>query len=189
MLAMTTFDNTGMKTTRVGFGAWAIGGGGWKLGWGEQDDADSVATIRAAIERGINWIDTAAIYGHGRSEQVVAEAIAGYPAADRPYILTKCGRVWDPADPTGMPQTILTPESIRGELEDSLRRLGVDCVDLYQVHWPLTDGSPVEDYGRPCWRCATRGRPARSACATTRSSSWTPPSGSARCSRCSRRCR
>ncbi|HZG93893.1 MAG TPA: aldo/keto reductase [Mycobacteriales bacterium] len=96
MLAMTTFDNTGMKTTRVGFGAWAIGGGGWKLGWGEQDDADSVATIRAAIERGINWIDTAAIYGHGRSEQVVAEAIAGYPAADRPYICTKCGRVWDP---------------------------------------------------------------------------------------------
>jgi aryl-alcohol dehydrogenase-like predicted oxidoreductase len=86
MLAMTTFDNTGMKTTRVGFGAWAIGGGGWKLGWGEQDDADSVATIRAAIERGINWIDTAAIYGHGRSEQVVAEAIAGYPAARRPCI-------------------------------------------------------------------------------------------------------
>jgi hypothetical protein len=121
MLAMTTFDNTGMKTTRVGFGAWAIGGGGWKLGWGEQDDADSVATIRAAIERGIK-LDRHG--GHLRTWALGAGRRRGHRRlpGGRPAVhLHEVRPGVGPADPTGMPQTILTPESIRGELEDSLR--------------------------------------------------------------------
>lgn len=146
MLGTTAFGSTDMKTSRVGFGAWAIGGGGWKMGWGSQDDNDSIAAIRYAVEQGINWIDTAAVYGHGRSERVVGEALAGIPEPDRPYVFTKCGRVWNPDDLTELPQTVLTPESIRREVTESLSRLRLERIDLYQVHWAPTDGTPVESY-------------------------------------------
>ncbi len=118
----------------VGLGAWAIGGGGWKFSWGNQDDADSVATIRRALELGVNWIDTAPVYGTGHSEEVVGEAIKGL--AKRPIVATKCGRRWDE---TRTPFARIKRESILEELDDSLRRLGVDCIDLYQMHWPQPD--------------------------------------------------
>jgi len=119
-----------LRITRLGVGAWAMGGGDWKFGWGHQDDADSVAAIHRALDLGINWIDTAAVYGLGHSEEVVARAIRG--RSPRPYIFTKCGRVFI----DGQPTTILTEASLRKELEASLKRLGVDVIDLYQVHWP-----------------------------------------------------
>lgn len=126
--------NSDLDITVLGFGAWAIGGAGWQYAWGEQDDSQSVAAIRRAIERGINWIDTAAIYGLGHSEEVVARALEGI--ADRPYIFTKCGLV---ANERGEPQRVLKADSIRRECEASLRRLKVDTLDLYQIHWPGAD--------------------------------------------------
>ncbi len=137
---------TDMELTRVGFGAWAIGGGGWAFAWGCQDDAESIAAIRAAVESGVNWIDTAAVYGLGHSEEVVAAALAGLPEADRPYVFTKGGLVWDPADRTAAPRRVGTPASLRAEVEASLRRLRVDRIDLYQMHWPAEDGTPVQEY-------------------------------------------
>ncbi len=129
------FGTTDMEITPIGFGAWAIGGP-WRNGWGPQDDDDSIATIHRAIEQGINWIDTAAIYGRGHSEEVVARALEG--VSDRPYVFTKCSRVWDAQ---GNPSSNLKRDSIRKECEDSLRRLRVEVIDLYQVHWPR----PEED--------------------------------------------
>src|SRR6201989_1589375 len=137
---------TDMLLTRVGFGAWAIGGGDWAFAWGDQDDATSIAAIRHAVESGINWIDTAAVYGLGHSEEVVAAALAGLPAADRPYVFTKGGLVWDPADRSAAPRRVGAPASIRAEVEASLRRLRVERIDLYQMHWPAEDGTPVEEY-------------------------------------------
>src|SRR5580693_2012227 len=131
-LPTTRLGWTGMHLTRTGFGAWAIGGGGWAYAWGSQDDAASIAAIRHAVDSGINWIDTAAVYGLGHSEEVVAAALAGLPEADRPYVFTKGGLVWDPAD--------------RAAVEASLRRLRVERIDLYQMHWPAEDGTPVEEY-------------------------------------------
>lgn len=128
--------NSDLDITPIGFGAWAIGGGGWAFGWGAQDDADSVATIREAIDLGINWIDTAAVYGLGHSEEVVAKALEG--VTQRPYVFTKCARVWDEHRQIGKR---LTAASIRAECEASLTRLKVDVIDLYQVHWP----EPPED--------------------------------------------
>jgi aryl-alcohol dehydrogenase-like predicted oxidoreductase len=122
-----------LEITRVGFGAWAVGGGGWWGGWGSQDDRESVAAIRRALELGINWIDTAPIYGKGHSEQIVARALRG--VAERPYVFTKCGLPWDGDDVI----VDVRPETIRRELEDSLRRLEVEAVDLYQIHWPPAD--------------------------------------------------
>src|SRR5215217_2010079 len=134
---------TDMEITRVGLGAWAIGGGGWSFGWGPQDDADSIATIRAAVDRGIDWVDTAAIYGLGHSEEVVGREV---PEPDRPFVFTKLGQVADPSRPFEPARTILRPDSMRRELEDSLRRLGVERIDLYQIHWPESDGTtPIED--------------------------------------------
>jgi aryl-alcohol dehydrogenase-like predicted oxidoreductase len=126
--------NSDLAITPIGFGAWAIGGGGWAFGWGPQDDADSVAAVREAIDLGINWIDTAAVYGLGHSEEVVANALEGM--AKRPYVFTKCGRVWDANGQIGKR---LTAESIRRECEASLRRLRVEVIDLYQMHWPEPD--------------------------------------------------
>lgn len=140
------FGTTGMDITRVGLGAWAIGGGDWQFGWGHQDDADSVAAIRHAVGLGINWIDTAAVYGLGHSESVVARALKDLPTADRPFIFTKCGMVWDDADRARPPARVATPGSIRRELEGSLQRLGVERIDLYQLHWPPEDGTPLEVY-------------------------------------------
>jgi aryl-alcohol dehydrogenase-like predicted oxidoreductase len=137
---------TGMQLTRAGFGAWAIGGGGWAFAWGNQDDAESIAAIRHAVESGINWIDTAAVYGLGHSEEVVAAALAGLPEVDRPYVFTKGGLVWDPADRSAAPRRAGAPASIRTEVEASLRRLRVERIDLYQMHWPAEDGTPLEAY-------------------------------------------
>lgn len=137
---------TDMDITPVGFGAWAIGGGDWAFGWGAQDDRDSITAIRHAVERGINWIDTAAVYGLGHSEEVVKKALAEMPAAQRPYVFTKCGLVWDDNDRRLAPRQIGAPASIRREVEMSLKRLGVERIDLYQMHWPAEDGTALEDY-------------------------------------------
>ncbi|MDR3495892.1 MAG: aldo/keto reductase [Ancalomicrobiaceae bacterium] len=135
-----------MTITRVGFGAWAIGGTGWSFGWGAQDDRDSIAAIRHAIARGINWIDTAALYGLGHSEAVVRQALADIPAAERPYVFTKCGLIWDEGNPKLQARRIGAAASLRREVEASLKRLGVERIDLYQMHWPAEDGTPIEDY-------------------------------------------
>jgi aryl-alcohol dehydrogenase-like predicted oxidoreductase len=126
--------NSDMHITPVGFGAWAIGGGGWAFAWGSQDDQDSVAAIREALDLGVNWIDTAAVYGLGHSEEVVAKALEG--VARRPYVFTKCGRVWDENKQIGK---WIKADSIRRECEASLKRLKVDVIDLYQIHWPEPD--------------------------------------------------
>jgi aryl-alcohol dehydrogenase-like predicted oxidoreductase len=136
---------SGLEITTVGFGSWAVGGGGWSFGWGPQDDEESIAAIRHAVSLGVNWVDTAAIYGLGHSEEVVGRAIQGIPATDRPLIFTKCGLIADRAKPFEVAQRNLRPESIRRECEDSLRRLGVDRIDLYQFHWADETGTPIED--------------------------------------------
>jgi aryl-alcohol dehydrogenase-like predicted oxidoreductase len=141
----TTPDRTDMTVNRlgtsdlfitpIGFGAWAIGGSGWEFGWGEQDDQASIAAIHRALSLGINWIDTAAVYGMGHSEEVVAAALKTW-AGPRPYVFTKCGLRWDEQ---GYVHRSLKAQSIRSECEDSLRRLQVDAIDLYQIHWPTED--------------------------------------------------
>src|ERR1700722_12221229 len=146
LLPTTRLGRTGMCLTRVGFGAWAIGGGDWAFAWGNQDDDASIAAIRHAVESGINWIDTAAVYGLGHSEEVVAAALAQLPEADRPYVFTKGGLVWDPVNRSAAPRRVGAPASLRAEVEASLRRLRVDRIDLYQMHWPAEDGTPVEEY-------------------------------------------
>jgi len=128
--------NSDMQLTPIGIGAWAIGGGGWAFGWGPQDDNESVDAMREALDRGVNWIDTAAVYGLGHSEEVVAQALQG--RATKPYVFTKCERVWNENREIGKS---LKAESIRREVEDSLRRLKLDVIDLYQIHWP----EPAED--------------------------------------------
>ncbi|WP_034660945.1 aldo/keto reductase [Cellulomonas sp. KRMCY2] len=145
-LTTVPLGRTDMDITRVGFGAWAIGGGGWAFAWGEQDDSASVAAIRHAVEQGVNWIDTAAVYGLGHSEEVVAQALAGLPEADRPYVFTKGGLVWDEAARDERPRRVGDPASLRREVEASLRRLQVERIDLYQMHWPAEDGARIEDY-------------------------------------------
>ncbi|GHF35223.1 aldo/keto reductase [Streptomyces mashuensis] len=138
--------STGMDITRVGLGSWAVSGGGWFFGWGDNDDAESVAAIRHAVDSGVNWIDTAAVYGLGHSEELIGKAVAPLSEADRPYLFTKVGLVWDPENPQAAPRRIMKPASVRRELEDSLRRLGVERIDLYQVHWPDT-GESLEYVG------------------------------------------
>ena len=126
--------NSDLELTPIGVGAWAMGGGGWAFGWGPQDDDESIAAIHAALDGGVNWIDTAAVYGLGHSEEVVARALAG--RRDRPYVFTKCERVWNQKREI---QKSLKRDSVRKECEDSLRRLQVDAIDLYQIHWPEPD--------------------------------------------------
>ena len=137
--------SSGLEITTVGFGAWAIGGGGWSFGWGPQDDKASEDTMRRAIELGINWIDTAPVYGLGHSEEVVGQFLRSLPVSERPYVFTKCGLIWDERNRMEQARRVLKPESIRKECEASLRRLGVDRIDLYQFHWPDDGGTPVED--------------------------------------------
>jgi aryl-alcohol dehydrogenase-like predicted oxidoreductase len=134
----------GPDLTTVGFGAWAIGGP-WRFGWGPVDDGESVRAIRRAIELGVNWIDTAAVYGLGHSEEVVREALQPYRCGEEVYVFTKCGRRWQ-GRPEGVIENDLQPASIREECEDSLRRLGVERIDLLQAHWPdWTTGTPIEE--------------------------------------------
>lgn len=131
MMERRRLGSSDLEITRLGFGAWAIGGGGWTYGWGPQDDRESIAAIRRALDLGVNWIDTAAVYGFGHSEEVVAKALEG--VSPRPYVFTKCGLV---DDGTRNPKRNLRVESVRAEAEASLRRLKVDTLDLYQIHWP-----------------------------------------------------
>ncbi len=128
--------NSNLLITPVGFGAWAIGGGGWEWAWGEQSDADAIAAIHEALDCGANWIDTAAVYGLGHSEEVVAKALDGM--TKRPYVFTKCGMVWNEKREVGFR---LKAASVRHECEQSLKRLKVESIDLYQIHWP----KPAED--------------------------------------------
>jgi aryl-alcohol dehydrogenase-like predicted oxidoreductase len=130
--------NSDLKITTVGFGAWAIGGSGWEFAWGPQDDTDSVAAIHRALELGVNWIDTAAVYGTGHSEEIVARALKEW-RGPRPYVFTKCVLRWNDK---GKIWKEFSPESIRRECEDSLRRLQVETIDLYQMHWPPDEGKP-----------------------------------------------
>jgi aryl-alcohol dehydrogenase-like predicted oxidoreductase len=131
-----TLGSSGMKFSVIGLGTWAIGGGDWKFGWGDQDEQEAIDTIVRAVESGINWIDTAAIYGEGRSEVLVAKAMQQIPAVDRPLIATKCGRV---ALGNGEIGKSLRRDSVIAECEASLQRLQTDCIDLYQLHWPEPD--------------------------------------------------
>jgi aryl-alcohol dehydrogenase-like predicted oxidoreductase len=136
-----TLGNSDLHLTAVGFGAWAIGGGNWEFAWGAQDDKESVTTIERALERGINWIDTAAIYGLGHSEEVVARALKNTPK--KPYVFTKCSMRWH-ADRSIYRS--LKRESLREEVENSLRRLSVDVIDLYQIHWPNPEAEIEEGW-------------------------------------------
>lgn len=137
--------SSGLEISTIGFGSWAVGGGGWVFGWGPQDDRRSIATMRRAIEIGINWIDTAAVYGLGHSEEVIRRLLHELHPGELPYIFTKCGVVWNEKDPMATPVRTLKPESIRRECEASLKRLGVERIDLYQFHWPDESGTAVED--------------------------------------------
>src|SRR5437867_3377650 len=140
---MTTkqLGNSDLKLTPSGVGAWAMGGGGWAFAWGPQDDDDSISAIHAALDKGVNWIDTAAVYGLGHSEEVVGRAVKG--RANRPYVFTKCARIWNERREIGKS---LKADSIRRELEASLRRLQVERIDLYQVHWPEPDDQIEEGW-------------------------------------------
>src|SRR5690348_14225401 len=120
-----------MIITRVGLGTWAIGGGNWVFGWGSQDDQESIGAIHRALDLGINWIDTAAVYGLGHSEEIVGQAIKGRP--EHPYIFTKCSFVWDQSRKVS---NSLKADSVKRECEASLRRLDIEAIDLYQIHWP-----------------------------------------------------
>jgi aryl-alcohol dehydrogenase-like predicted oxidoreductase len=154
---MTTrkLGNSDLDISTIGVGSWAIGGGGWQFAWGVQDDGDSVAAIRAALDKGMNWIDTAAVYGFGHSEEMVSEAVKGL--TKRPYIFTKCGRL---GRDDGSIFGSLKAASVRRECEASLRRLKVDAIDLYQVHWPdpeaeieeaWTEMAKLRDEGKIRW--------------------------------------
>ena len=140
-LATTELGQTGLEITRVGFGAWAIGGGDWEFGWGAQSDAESVAAIERALELGVNWIDTAAAYGLGHSETIVRRALEGVDR--RPYVFTKAGLIDGGG---GRVVNRLTRDSIRREVEASLTRLAVDAIDLYQIHWPNPDRDVEEGW-------------------------------------------
>ncbi len=132
-----------LELTRIGFGSWAIGGGDWQFGWGDQDQQAAIDAILAALDAGMNWIDTAAVYGGGRSEEIVGQALQQLGGRPRPIIATKCGRVM--RDPQTIDK-ILKRESIIAECEGSLIRLGVDCIDLYQLHWPEPDADIEEGW-------------------------------------------
>jgi aryl-alcohol dehydrogenase-like predicted oxidoreductase len=149
---------TNLEITRVGFGSWAVGGGGWAFGWGPQDDSSSLAAMRRALELGVNWIDTAAAYGLGHSEEMVGRLLREIPRSERPLVFTKCGLVWDDQNRMRPPRRVLTPDSIRRECDASLQRLGVDRIDLYQFHWPDQAGTPVEDSWAAMLRLVEQGK-------------------------------
>jgi aryl-alcohol dehydrogenase-like predicted oxidoreductase len=152
-----------LHITPIGFGAWAIGGSGWEFAWGAQDDQHSIAAIRQALDAGINWIHTAAVYSLGHSEEVVARALEG--VRDRPYVFPKCSMIWSARRDIGHG---LGADSSRRECEASLRRLKADAIDLYQIHWPNPD-QDTRKAGRPWPRFRPRGRSATSGCRTSTS--------------------
>lgn len=135
----------GRPLSRLGLGSAAFGGPGWSGSWGEQSDDQSIATIRAAVDSGINWVDTAPVYGHGHAEEVIGRALASFSSAERPLVFSKCGLRWDAANPAAGPVRFANGPSIRAELLASLRRLGVEALDLYQVHWPPAAGGTLEE--------------------------------------------
>jgi aryl-alcohol dehydrogenase-like predicted oxidoreductase len=139
-MTLRTLGQSDLQITPIGIGAWAIGGGKWEFAWGQQDDTESIAAIRAGLDHGMNWIDTAAVYGLGHSEIVVGAALKGL--AKRPYIFTKCSLVWDKS---GKISHNLQAASIRREAESSLKRLQIDTIDLYQIHWPAWHGAPESE--------------------------------------------
>ena len=141
MNQLRTLGNSDLEITPLGIGAWAMGGGGWKFAWGEQDDNQSIAAIHTALDTGLNWIDTAAVYGLGHSEEIVGKAVHGM--SNKPFIFTKCERRWKE---NGEIYPSLKAASIRQECENSLRRLRVDRIDLYQIHWPEPDGEIEEGW-------------------------------------------
>jgi aryl-alcohol dehydrogenase-like predicted oxidoreductase len=142
MIPTAALGRSGAAFTRLGLGTWAIGGP-WRFGWGPVDDAESVAAIRRALDEGLNWVDTAAVYGLGHSEEIVGQALSGRATGEDVFVCTKCGRK---TRPDGAPYGDLRAESIRAECEASLRRLGVERIDLYQIHWPDPDGAtPLEE--------------------------------------------
>jgi len=142
MIPTAALGRSGAAFTRLGLGTWAIGGP-WRFGWGPVDDAESVAAIRRALDEGLNWVDTAAVYGLGHSEEIVGQALRGRTTGEDVFVCTKCGRK---TRPDGAPYGDLRAESIRAECEASLRRLGVERIDLYQIHWPDPDGAtPLEE--------------------------------------------
>ena len=144
-LSTRRLGTSDLEITTVGFGAWAVGGGGWSFGWGPQDDDDSIRAITHAAGKGVKWVDTAGVYGLGHSEEVVGRALARIPASDRPLVFTKCALVWDPENPRTPARRIADPASLRRDCEASLRRLGVERIDLFQIHWPDESGVPAED--------------------------------------------
>jgi len=144
-LPTVRLGRTDMDVTRVGFGSWAVGGDDWAVGWGHQEDTDSIAAIRHAVRVGVNWIDTAAVYGLGHSEEVVAEALAEIAPSERPLVFTKCGLTWG-EDRAASPNRVGTAASLRRELEQSLQRLRIERIDLYQMHRTPTDGTALDEY-------------------------------------------
>jgi aryl-alcohol dehydrogenase-like predicted oxidoreductase len=149
---------SGLDITTVGFGAWAAGGGGWAFGWGPQDDEESLDAMRRAVALGVNWIDTAAVYGLGHSEELVGRLLRELPAAERPLVFTKGGQVWNERDRMAAAVRTLAPASLRREVEASLRRLGVDRIDLYQFHWPDAVGTPIEESWAEMGRLVDEGK-------------------------------
>jgi aryl-alcohol dehydrogenase-like predicted oxidoreductase len=135
-LQKVRFGKTDLDITPVGFGSWAIGGSGWAAAWGPQDDDEAIGAIRRAVELGMNWVDTAAVYGLGHSEELVARALKGMPEDERPYVFTKCSLVWDENSEV---HNVLEKDSVKRECEESLKRLQTDVIDLYQIHWPRPD--------------------------------------------------
>lgn len=146
-LPTRALGTSGLRITTLGFGSWAAGGGGWAFGWGPQDDGRSIDAIRHAVELGISWVDTAAIYGLGHGEEVVGRALRAMPDGSRPLVFTKCGLDWDDADRMKQARRVVTPASVRRGAEESLRRLGLEQIDLFQIHWPDDEGNPIE----PAW--------------------------------------
>ena len=144
-IARRQLGTHGPEISVVGFGAWAVGGGDWSFSWGPQDDEASIAAMRRAVDRGINWIDTAAVYGLGHSEEVIGRFLQTLPSSDRPLVFTKCGLVWDDANRHKVAIRNSQPASLRKQCDASLRRLGVERIDLYQFHWPDETGTPVEE--------------------------------------------
>ena len=157
-IARRPLGRGGPEITIVGFGAWAAGGGDWSFTWGPQDDDASIAAMRRAIEHGVNWIDTAPVYGLGHSEEVVGRFLKTLPAADRPLVFTKCGLVWDDSDRYKVSIRNSQPAAVRAGCEASLRRLGVERIDLLQFHWPDETGTPVEDSWAEMGRLVDEGK-------------------------------